>query len=151
MACERDSVGLIRKICEGPISSVHVWYLIKNPDLSIDSRSWHAVAVVVEEDSFFLGVASEWRAQFLHFVHRGVQTLLVTGLKEEGRKDVTMIDALVTLGTRTLLLCVLFRAGRCAAFIFSFLCSSVVLRQSNFLCFPFLRFSSTHWPLVLNK
>lgn len=59
MARERDSVGLIRKICEGPISSVHVWYLIKNPDLSIDSRSWHAVAVVVEEDSFFLGVASE--------------------------------------------------------------------------------------------
>lgn len=59
MACERDSVGLIRKICEGLISSVHVWYLIKNPDLSIDSRSWHAVAVVVEEDSFFLGIASE--------------------------------------------------------------------------------------------
>lgn len=36
-----------------------LWYLIENPDLPVDGRPWHAVAVVVEEDSLLFGVASQ--------------------------------------------------------------------------------------------
>lgn len=61
-------------------------YLIKDPDLSIDGGSWHSVAIVVEEDALLFGVASQRRAQLLHLVHRGVQTLLVPGLSMEERK-----------------------------------------------------------------
>lgn len=58
-----------------------VWYLVEDPDLPVDGGPGHAVAVVVEEDPFLLGVASEGRAQLLHLVHGGVQTLLVARLK----------------------------------------------------------------------
>lgn len=60
-----------------------LWYLVKDPDLSVNSGPGHAVAVVVEEDPFLLGVASEGRAQLLHLIHGGVQTLLVTCLKSK--------------------------------------------------------------------
>ncbi len=67
---------------------VCVWYLIKDPDLSVDGGPWHPMTVVVEEDSLLFGVASQRRAQLLHLVHRGVQTLLVTSLRnsKEERK-----------------------------------------------------------------
>lgn len=75
------------------IACLCVWYLIKDPDLSIDCGPWHPVAVVVEEDSFLLGITSQRRAKLLHLVHRGVQALFVTRLKNrEGRdKGVRMI------------------------------------------------------------
>lgn len=58
-----------------------VSYLIKNPDLPVDGGPRHPVAVVVKEDSLLLGVTSQRRAQLLHLVDRGVQTLFVTRLK----------------------------------------------------------------------
>lgn len=73
--------------------SVCVCYLIKDPDLSVDSRPWHPVAVVVEEDSLLFGVASQRRAQLLHLIHRGVQTLFVTRL--ENRKENRKASALL--------------------------------------------------------
>lgn len=60
---------------------VCVWYLIKDPDLSVDGGPRHPVTVVVEEDSLLFGVTSQRRAQLLHLVHCGVQTLLVSRLK----------------------------------------------------------------------
>lgn len=69
-----------------------MWYLIKDPDLSVDSGPWHPVAVVVEQDSLLLGVTSQRRTKLLHLVHRGVQTLLVTRLKnrKEERKMIIL-------------------------------------------------------------
>ena len=63
---------------------VCVWYLIKDPDLSVDGGSRHPVTVVVEEDSLLFSVTSQRRAQLLHLVHCGVQTLLVSCLKNRG-------------------------------------------------------------------
>lgn len=61
-----------------------VCHLVKNPDFSVNGGSGYPVAIVMEEDPLFFGVASQRRAQFLHFVHRGVQTLLVASLKRRG-------------------------------------------------------------------
>lgn len=74
-----------------------VLYLIKNPDLSINGGSRHSVAVVVEEDSLLFGVASQGRAQLLHLVHRGVQALFVTSLKN--RKGVERRDQYLEVRT----------------------------------------------------
>lgn len=45
------------------------------------------MAVVVEEDALLLGVASQRRAQLLHLVHRGVQTLFVPRLKDRTEEE----------------------------------------------------------------
>lgn len=78
----------ILKICssEGLQLYLCVWYLIKDPDLPVDCGSWHPMAVVVEEDSLLFGIASQRRAQLLHLIHCGVQTLLVTCLKNRRRE-----------------------------------------------------------------
>lgn len=48
------------------------------------------MAVIVKEDSLLFGVASQRRAQLLHLVNRGIQTLLVTRL--ENRKEEMMVS-----------------------------------------------------------
>lgn len=68
------------------------WYLVKHPDLSVDRGPWHSVAVVVKQDSLLLGVTPQRRAQLLHLVHCGVQTLLVARLQ---RHSVPMITSLL--------------------------------------------------------
>ena len=57
-------------------------HLVEDPDLPVDSGPRDPVAVVVEQDALFLGVAPQRRAQLLHLVHRGVQALFVAGLEE---------------------------------------------------------------------
>ena len=71
-------------------------YLIEDPDLSIDSGPGHPMAVVVEEDALFLGIASQWCAQLFHLVHRGVQALFVTRLAKEKTKEQIMLDNVVS-------------------------------------------------------
>lgn len=66
-------------------------YLVKNPDLSVDGGPRHAVAIVVKEDALLLGVPSQRRAQLLHLVHRGVQTLFVTRLKDRTEEEAASV------------------------------------------------------------
>lgn len=65
-------------------------HLVKNPDFSVDGGPGDPMAVVMEEDPLFFGVASQRRAQLLHFVHGGVQTLLVASLKRRGETGVSL-------------------------------------------------------------
>ena len=65
---------------------VGVRHLVEDPDLPVDGGPWDPVAVVVEQDALFLGVAPQRRAQLLHLVHRGVQALFVAGLEGQGER-----------------------------------------------------------------
>ena len=62
-------------------------YLIEDPYFSIGGGSGYAVAVVMEEDSFFFGIASEGGAQLFDFLDRGVQAEFVAGLLIEEKKN----------------------------------------------------------------
>lgn len=55
-------------------------HLVEDPDLPIHCWPGDTMAVVVEKNPLFLGVAPQGRTQLLHFVHRRVQALLVPGL-----------------------------------------------------------------------
>lgn len=64
-----------------------VSYLVEDPDLSVDCGTGNTVAVIVKQDALFFGVPSQRRAQLLHFVHGGVQTLLIARLRDKSKQQ----------------------------------------------------------------
>lgn len=84
MTVEAEVEVIIGHVCVCVYISACVCFshLVEDPDLSVDGGSGDPVSIVVEEDTLLLGVSSQGRAQLLHLVYGGVQTLLVTCLSE---------------------------------------------------------------------